>query len=242
MIVFRESFFCIPENLSWDFYGGNVVRVLFHLFLTAAYFHLALVAASISHFVTAATKFSCSSNQKMSPLFFISHSRSLSPFFSLSFAGLPATFSSSLSFSCSIYIPNLWTWQLIQAKYFRQHGYRNNFRFPFSSLLTHKFSLLYKTPVAMPFPAKMTLSSIWVAIPVDWVILHWCACGADGRSLGRAVGQSVYGHVITKFSRLITTFSYPLVLRGARFSRESSAMIAWTFELIQKCLCLSHPK
>ena len=74
------------------------------LFFTAAYFHLALVAASISHFVTAATKFSCcSSNKKMSPLFFISRSKSLSPFFSLSFAGLPPTFSFSLSFSCSIF-------------------------------------------------------------------------------------------------------------------------------------------
>ena len=29
---------------------------------------------------------------------------------------------------------------------------------------------------------------------VDWVILYWCACGADGRSLGRLV----YGHVITR--------------------------------------------
>ena len=74
------------------------------LFSTAAHFHFALVAASISHFVTAATKFSCcSSNKKMSPLFFISRSRSLSPFFSLSFAGLPPTFSFSLSFSCSIF-------------------------------------------------------------------------------------------------------------------------------------------
>ena len=75
-----------------------------HFFFTAAHFHLALVAASISHFVTAVTKFSCcSSNKKMSPLFFISRSRSLSPFFSLSFAGLPPTFSFSLSFSCSIF-------------------------------------------------------------------------------------------------------------------------------------------
>ena len=90
--------------LSYTFYGGNVVRVLVHFFFTAAHFHLALVAASISHFVTAATKFSCcSSNKKMSPLFFISRSKSLSPFFSLSFAGLPPTFSFSLSFSCSIF-------------------------------------------------------------------------------------------------------------------------------------------
>ena len=41
--------------------------------------------------------------KKMSPLFFISRSKSLSPFFSLSFAGLPPTFSFSLSFSCSIF-------------------------------------------------------------------------------------------------------------------------------------------
>ena len=88
--------------LSYTFYGGNVVRVLVHFFFTAAHFHLALVAASISHFVTAATKFSCfSSNKKMSP--FISRSRSLSPFFLLSFAGLPPSFSFSLYFSCSIF-------------------------------------------------------------------------------------------------------------------------------------------
>ena len=35
-------------------------------------------------------------------------------------------------------------------------------------------------------------------MPVDSVILHWYACGADGRSGGR----SLYGHVITKFSRM----------------------------------------
>ena len=41
------------------------------LFFTAAHFLLALVAESISHFVTTATKFSCCfSNKKMSPLFF----------------------------------------------------------------------------------------------------------------------------------------------------------------------------
>ena len=73
-------------------------------FFTAVHVHLALVAASISHFVTTATKLSCcSSNKKVSPLFFISRSRSLSPFISLTFAGLPPTFSFSLSFSCSIF-------------------------------------------------------------------------------------------------------------------------------------------
>ena len=62
------------------------------------------------------------------------------------------------------------------------------------------------------------MSYIWVAIPVDWIILHWYACGADGRSGGR----SVYGHVITKFSRMgclphFFTYGAPL---GALLERE----------------------
>ena len=40
----------LPETyLSYTIFGGNVVRVLVHFFFTAAHFHLALVAASISH-------------------------------------------------------------------------------------------------------------------------------------------------------------------------------------------------
>ena len=46
--------------------------------------------------------------QKMSPLFFISRSRSLSPFFLLSFAGLPPTIS-FFSVFLLLYILNLWT-------------------------------------------------------------------------------------------------------------------------------------
>ena len=45
------------------------------------------------------------------------------------------------------------------------------------------------------FPNK-TLSCIWVAISVDWIILHWYACRADGRSGGRADTS------LTKFSYL----------------------------------------
>ena len=54
--------------LGYTFYGGNAVRFLVHFFSLPLIFPLiALVAASISHFVTAATKFSCcSSNKKMS--------------------------------------------------------------------------------------------------------------------------------------------------------------------------------
>ena len=45
---------------------------LFTFFFTAAHFHFALVAACISHFVTAATKFSCCSFQKKCLLWFLS--------------------------------------------------------------------------------------------------------------------------------------------------------------------------
>ena len=75
------TFLCRCSNATWNFqkllsytfYEGNVVRVLVHFFFTAAHFYLALVAASISHFVTAATKFSCcSSNKKKCLLCFLS--------------------------------------------------------------------------------------------------------------------------------------------------------------------------
>ena len=72
-------------------------------FSTAAHFHHALVAARISHFLIATTKFSFCSSNKKGLLCFISHYISQLPFFSLSFAGLPPTFSFSLSFTCSIF-------------------------------------------------------------------------------------------------------------------------------------------
>ena len=69
----------------------------------------------------------------------------------------------------------------------------------------------------MRFPAKITSSCIWVAIPVDWVILHWFAFGADGW-----VGTLADGHLITKFyrmGRLLHFLKYGATLRTLR-SRE----------------------
>ena len=72
--------------------------VLVHFFFTAAHFHLALVTPTISHLVTAA---------RLQNFYVVlptkTRSRSLSPFFSLSFAGLPLTFSFSLSYSFALY-------------------------------------------------------------------------------------------------------------------------------------------
>ena len=99
----------LPEtsqlHVLWRICGSS------SLLFTAAHFHLALEAASISHFVSAAAKFPCcsSNKKKMSPLFFYLCSKSLSPFFSLSFPGPPPTFSFSLSFSCSLVKSNQWS-------------------------------------------------------------------------------------------------------------------------------------
>ena len=64
----------------------------FTFFITTAHFLLVLVAASISHFVTAPTKFSCCSSNKKCLLCFLSLALdllALLPFFSLSFSDLP---------------------------------------------------------------------------------------------------------------------------------------------------------
>ena len=100
--------------LNYTFHGENCRTSPCSLFsFTSAHVHLALVAASISHFLTAAIKsLCCSSNKKCLLCFFISRSRSLSPFFSLSLAGLQRTFY-FFSLFFLLYIPNLWTWQLI---------------------------------------------------------------------------------------------------------------------------------
>ena len=95
-------------------------------------------------------------------------------------------------------------------------GLRNNFRFPFSSLLNVLLSLLYKTPVAIRFPAKISSSCIWVAIPVDRVILP-CACGADRRSLGvRSCDYQIFS------DGYITSFSYPWCSPGVLRDRICS--------------------
>ena len=73
------------------------------LFFTAAHFHLPLVAASISYFLTATAKFSCCSSNKKNVSFVVYLLLQISLPFSRSFVGLPPTFSFSLSFSCSIF-------------------------------------------------------------------------------------------------------------------------------------------
>ena len=86
----------------------------------------------------------------------------------------------------------------------------------------------------MRLPVKITSSCIWVAIPVDLVILHWYACGADGWSGGR----SVHRHVITKFPRMgslphFLTHGAPLrALRARDLRKNVRDSIAHTYLII----------
>ena len=91
------------EELSYVFtqYFVSCVHVCFYFSLPLIF---SLLTACISHFVSTATNFHVVLPTKICLLcFFISRSKSLSPFFSLSFAGLPTTFSFSLCFSFSIF-------------------------------------------------------------------------------------------------------------------------------------------
>ena len=161
--------------LSYTLYGWNVILIPLHFFSMLLIFTLhwwplafLILSPSLQNFHVVLPTQKCL-------LCFLS--LALNPcrlFFSLSFDGLPPTF--SFSVFLVLYIPNLWTWPNLSklTEYFRQHGYRNNFRFPVSSLLTLLLSLLYKRRVAIRFPAKITSSCIWVCL--------WYICGADGQS------------------------------------------------------------
>ena len=88
----------------------------------------------------------------------------------------------------------------INLSYFRQHGYKNNFRSLFSSLLTLKLSLLHKARVAMRFPAKIT-SSCHTCMLIELFYI--------GMPVVRSSGLA-YGHMTDKIfsDALVTQFSY----------------------------------
>ena len=74
--------------------------------------------------------------------------------------------------------------------------------------------MLHKTWVAIRFRAKKPSPQTTRNFAL---VCLWC---------GRTVGRSVYGHVITKFSRMGSLHIFlPMVLRYVRLARESSAKI-----------------
>ena len=134
------------------------------------------MAARISHFLPATTKFSCSlSNMKIFLLCFLSLALDLFCPFSR-WASLACRLLSPFLCLSKLYIPNLWTWR---------HRYRNRFRFPFSSWLTLCFT---RHGWLRDFSSEITSSCIWVAIPVNWVVyIGRPVVRTDARSSGRAL-------------------------------------------------------
>ena len=170
------------------------------------------MAVSISHFVTAATKFSCcSSNQKMSPFFIIiSRFRSLSLFFSLSFAGLPHTSSFSLSFSCSIF-------QICGHDNYSKLNTLDNtetetifaFRFRLYWLLSCDAGGRDAISIQNNLELHLGYHTCWLSY--FSLVCLWC---------GRTVARSVYGHVITRFLGWVDLLTYGAPLARASWARE----------------------
>ena len=139
--------------LSYTLYGGNVVSVPVPFFLLPLIFTLHWWPLAFLILSPPLQNFHVVLPTKTCLLFlFISRSKSLSPFFSLSLAGLPPTFSFSLSFSCSVF-------QICgHTNLSKLYTLDNTDTETISAFL----SLLYKRRVVMRFPAKITSSCIWV--------------------------------------------------------------------------------
>ena len=126
--------------------------------------------------------------------FLISRSRSLSPFFSLSFAGLSHTFSFSRFFFCSIFQTADMTVTL--SLIIKTTRIQKQFLPSFSSLLTLKLSLLFQDTGGYAISRQNSLK-LHLGCPTCWLSYFTLVCPWCGRTVGRA-----YGHVITKFSRM----------------------------------------
>ena len=138
----------------------------------------------------------------------------LSPFFSFELRWPAAHFLISLSFTCSIF-QICGHDNLSKLKTLDNTDTESISAFRFRLYWLFCCLCFYKTPVAVRFPAKISSSCIWVAIPVDWVILHCYACGADGRSLGvRSRDYQIFS------DGYITSFSYPWCSAGSLRARE----------------------
>ena len=183
------------------FFEGKVIRVLVHFFFTATsltHFHPALVATSISPFVTTTTKFSCCySNKKMSPFFYLSLQISAAFFlverrwpaaYFVFFSGCFSLLLYSKFVDVTINLSLIFQTTRIQEQFLL-------FFFVFLDSLVvsalkntsgqvisrFSFGLLY-----------LLIELFYIGMPVVWTTVVWL----------------VYGHVITKFSGIFRV-SYP---------------------------------
>ena len=83
------------------------------------------------------------------------------------------------------------------------------------------------------FPNK-TLSCTCVTIPVDWIILHWYACGADGRLGGRSVGRCTVTWLPNFLGWVVYHIFYPWCCT-ARASRATAPLLVH-FVVLNGCI------
>ena len=185
--------------LSYTFYGGNVVwcsrSLLVSLppFFTLHWWPLAFLILSPPlqnfHVVLPTKKYL---------LCFFSRSKSLSPFFSLSFAALPPTVSFSLSFSCSIFqicghdnLSKLNTLDNTDTETISSFRFRLYWLFCCLCFTRRRW--------LCDFPPKWPR----IAFGLPYLLIELFYIGMPVvRTAGLSGGRSVYGHVITKFSRM----------------------------------------
>ena len=112
-VFFTTTTWNFQKLLSYTFYGGNVVRVLVHFFSLPLIFTLhwwplafLILSPTLHNFHVVLPPKNC-----LGLCFLPLRSKSLSPFLSLRFTGLPLTF--CFSVCLLLYIPNLWTRQFI---------------------------------------------------------------------------------------------------------------------------------
>ena len=91
----------------------------------------------------------------------------------------------------------------------------------------HAISFQIKPWVAFGLPYLL------IELPYFTLVCLWCG-RTVGRAVGRSVGQSVCGTWLPNFLGWgVYYISLPLVLRCARFARESSAMKGWGFHQLR---------
>ena len=163
----------------------------------------------------------------MSPFFIIiSRFRSLSLFFSLSFAGLPHTSSFSLSFSCSIF-------QICGHDNYSKLNTLDNtetetifaFRFRLYWLLSCDAGGRDAISIKNNLELHLGYHTCWLSYFA--LVCLWC---------GQTVAQSVYGHVITSFLGWVDLLTHGAPLARASWARELryKQIIAWFVHDISK--------
>ena len=141
------------------------------LFFTAAHFHLALVAGSISHFFRRYKLFMLFFQQKSVSFHFLSLAldpcHPFSRWASLACRPLSLFLRLSLALYFKFVDMTIYRLNLSKLNTLANTDTETIFAFLFRLYWLILLYLFFKTLVAMRFPAKITLSCIWVAIPVD---------------------------------------------------------------------------